>query len=122
MHSDVRHAPRLRRGRDEHLADRRADLAQRIPVGRRRRAAAGVLPAVLRLVEIGLLDPDALPLDVELVGDDHRQRGLDALPDLRVLRDDGDDVVGVILMKALGHEGGCGAAVPARTHSATGSR
>ena len=89
-----RHVPLLRCRRDQHLANRRGHLPQRIPVGRRRRASACVLPAVLRLIEVGLLDADARPRHAELVGEDHRQRRLDALTDLGILRDDRDDVVG----------------------------
>ena len=87
------HAPRLRRGGDHHRLARRPDTAQRFPVVRRRGAAAGRLPAVLR-VEIGLLDLHLLPLDVELLGDQHRQHRLDALPDLGVLRHDRHRAVG----------------------------
>ena len=83
-----------RRSGEDHLADRRADLTHRIPVGRRRGAAAGDLRAVLRLIDVGLHDLDAAPIDVELVGDDHRQHVLDALTDLRVLRRDRHRAVG----------------------------
>ena len=83
-----RDAPLVGRSGEHHLADRRTDLTHRIPVGRHRGAAAGDLRAVLRLIDVGLHDLDAAPIDVELVGDDHRQHVLDALTDLRVLRRD----------------------------------
>ena len=91
-----------------------ADLTHRIPVGRRRGAAAGDLRAVLRLIDVGLHDLDAAPVDVELVGDDHRQHVLDALPDLRVLRLIVTMPSGAIFTKASGVERSAGArAVPA---------
>ena len=40
-----------------------------------------------------LLDAHVLPLDVELLGDQHREHRLHALPDLRILGDDRDDAV-----------------------------
>ncbi len=83
-----RHLP-LRGGRgDQHLPRRGADPAQRLPVQRRRHAAAGELPAVFGRVERCLLDPDPRPVGIELLGDQHRQHRLDALADLRVLRED----------------------------------
>ena len=81
------------RGGDEHLARGGADPPVRIVVAGNGGAAAGALRAVLR-VEVALLDGDHLPVDVQLLGDDHRQRRLDALADLGVLADDGDLAVG----------------------------
>ena len=104
VHSDSGDIPGLRGGGDEHLAAGGADLAQGIPVDGRGGAAAGALRAVLRFVEVGLLDLDVLPIDVELVGDDHGEMGLDALADLGILGDDGDDAVGVNLTKARRYE------------------
>ena len=72
----------------------RADHAHVVVVGRDRPAATLELGTVLR-VEIGLLDLDLCPVDVELVGDDLRQRSPDALARLGVLRDDGEGVVGM---------------------------
>jgi len=77
-----------------HLPPGCADLTHRRPVRRRRRAAAGDLIPVLRGIDIRLLDLDLAPLDVELVGDDHREHVADALADLGILRDDGDDAIG----------------------------
>jgi len=54
---------------------------------------AGELLTKLGGIERRLLDAHVSPIDVELLGDDHRQHRLDALADLRVLRHDGDDAV-----------------------------
>jgi hypothetical protein len=88
-----RHAPHVGGRGDEHLPRGRADPAHRQPVLRCRVAAARELAGEAVGVEWRLLDPDAAPLDVELVGDQHRQHRLHALPDLRVLRDDRDHAV-----------------------------
>ena len=89
-----RDIPGLRGGSDKHLAAGCADPAQRIVVQRRRPAAAGKLLAVFGGVERRLLDSHILPRNIEFFGDHHRQHGLDALADLRILRHDGDDAVG----------------------------
>ena len=57
------------------------------------RFAAGELAAIGLGVVQGLLDPDIGPLHVQFLGDQHGQHGLHALPDLRVLVDDGDNAV-----------------------------
>ena len=98
-----RHIPRLRRGRDEHLPRPRAPT-WRIGI---QLFGVPVLPpvdlaAVLRRIEIGLLDLDVLPIDVEFFGDQHRQHVLDALPDFGVLGHDRDRAVGGDLMKSSG--------------------
>ena len=85
--------PGLRRGVDEHHPRLRAELPHRNPVGRGRRAAARDLAAVLGLILIRLDDLDVLPIDVQFLGDQHRQHGANALAYFRVLRDDGDAVV-----------------------------
>jgi len=86
--------PLLRCGSDHHQTARGADLPHRIVVGWHRAAAALDLRAVLPcLTEIGLLDLDLAPVDVELVGDDLRQRRPDALAGLRILREDREGVV-----------------------------
>jgi hypothetical protein len=79
---------------DEHLAARSTDAAQRIPVDRRGRAAASALSAIFGFVEVGLLDSNRFPIDVEFIGDDHRQAGLYALANLGILTHDGDGAVG----------------------------
>ena len=90
----LRHVPLLR-GRCQHEEPApRPDHTMVLVVRGDRAAATLDLPAVLR-VQVGLLDLDLRPVDVELVGDDHRQRGLDALSGLRILRDDREGVVGV---------------------------
>ena len=86
--------PGLRGGGDEHLAAGGADAAQRIPIGGGGSAATGALRAVFRFVEIGLLDADVFPIDVELIGDDHGEMGLHTLTDLRILGHDSDDAIG----------------------------
>ena len=88
------YAPRLRGRRDQHLSAGCACPAQRVPVGRRRGAAPGPLSAVGRFIEIRLLDPDVLPIDIELLGDQHRQHRLDALADFRILGHDRQGIVG----------------------------
>jgi hypothetical protein len=95
-----RHAELLRGGTEHHLTDGGTNLAARIPVGGRGGAAAGHLGAVLRLIDVGLDDLAARPRHVELVGDDHRQHVLHALPDLGVLGRDGERVVGLIVTNA----------------------
>ena len=89
-----RHVPMLRGGGHHHQPAAGANLPHRIVVDGNGAAAAFGLRPVLR-IEIGLLDLDLAPVDVELVGDDLRQGGPDALSRLRVLRDDREGVVGV---------------------------
>ena len=96
--------PGLRGGGNEHLAAGGADPAQRIPIGGSGSAATGALRAVFRFVEIGLLDADVFPIDVEFIGDDHGEMGLDALTDLRVLGHDGDDAIGSDAKERSGQE------------------
>ena len=100
-----RDGPGLRGGGDEHLAAGGANTAKRIPVDGSGGAASGALRAVNGFVEVGLLDADGLPIDVELVGDDHGEAGLDALTDFRILADDGDGAVGGDADESGGQEG-----------------
>ena len=72
----------------------RAGATHRLVVHRRGQAAAGELALVLVGVEPGLLHTDLAPVHVELLGDQHRQHGLDPLADLGVLRHDRDAIVG----------------------------
>ena len=58
--------------------------------------------AAILVVAIGLLDLDLLPIDVELVRDDHGQRIPDALSGFRVLRHDCERVVGMNLDIGVG--------------------
>jgi hypothetical protein len=78
----------------EHLAAGRSYAAQRIPGLGSGGAAAGGLAAVGGLVEVSLLHADALPVDVELFGDEHGQLGLDALAHFGSAGLDGDGAVG----------------------------
>jgi hypothetical protein len=99
-----RHAPSRRRGRDGHLPAGGADATQRIswsasPCSRRHAVGRTCL------VEAGLFDGHSGPVDVELLGDEHRQRRLDALADLRVLGHDGDAAVRSDRDEGPRHEG-----------------
>ena len=57
------------------------------------------------IAERQLLDADLAPVGVEFLGDDHRQRGLDALSDLRAARADDGIAVGIDAHEHA--EGGC---------------
>src|SRR5205823_12391853 len=98
--------PGLRSGGNKHLAARGADTTQRIPIGGSGRAATGALRAVFRFVEIGLLNADVFPVDVEFIGDDHGKMGLHTLTDFGILRHDGDDAVCGNTKERSGQEGG----------------
>src|SRR5258708_32524382 len=63
--------PGLRGGSDEHLAAGGANAAKRIPVGGSGSAATSALRAEFRFVEIGLVDADGFPINVEVIGDGH---------------------------------------------------
>ena len=67
------HGPGLRSGRDQQLASGCADAAHRLPAHRRVRGASGKLPAVYLFVQVGLLDSDVLPIDIQFLGNQHRQ-------------------------------------------------
>ena len=87
------HAPLLRGGGDEHRARTGARVAQLIPSPGDRHRAPCDLRAVYGAIDLSLLDRDIRPLRIELLGEDHAEARLDALPDLRVLRDEGDPAV-----------------------------
>jgi hypothetical protein len=89
-----RDSPDCRSRGYEHLAAGRSDAAQRIPGLGRGGAAAGGLAAVGGLVEVSLLHTDALPVDVELFGDEHGQLGLNTLAHFGSAGLDGDGAVG----------------------------
>ena len=78
---------------DQHLTAGGANPPHGLPVVRGSAAATRALDAVLR-VEIGLLDFDVLPIDIQFFGDEHREHGLDALTDFRIPREQGDRPVG----------------------------
>ncbi len=96
-----RDAPARRGGPAHQRACLGADLAQVRPGVRDVGAAACTLRAVLPLrrrsgeidAERQLLHRDVRPGRIQLVGDDHRQRSLDALPDLGAARADEHAVV-----------------------------
>ena len=103
-----RHAPGFRRSRDKHGPSGGAHLPHGKPVSRRRGAASGALPVVFGLVVIGLLHLDALPIDVQFLGDQHGQHRLHALAHLRILGDDSDRAVRhhrdvVVRLRGSGH-------------------
>ena len=111
--------PLLRRRCQHEEPAARSHQAHVLVVGGDRAAATLDLRAVLR-IQVGLLDLDLRPVDVELVGDDHRQRGLDALSSLGILRDDREGVVGVDRDVGVWRERGRGttrtSAAPLRQH------
>src|SRR5207247_10064184 len=85
--------PGLRSGGNKHLAARGAATTQLMPIGGSGRAATGALRAEFGFVEIGLLDADVFPVDVEFIGDSHGQMSLDALADLGILAHNGHDAI-----------------------------
>src|SRR5260370_34473533 len=86
--------PGLRGGSDEHLAASGAGTAQRIPIRGSGSAATSALGTVFCFVEIGLLDADIFPIDVEFIGNDHGEMSFDALTDFRILGHDSDEAIG----------------------------
>ena len=89
-----RHIPARGCRSDQQSAHRGADAAQAVILQRRGHAAAGHLATVDLGVGDGLLDRNRRPVDVQLLGDQHRQSGLDALPHLGNLGGDGHLAVG----------------------------
>jgi hypothetical protein len=88
------HVP-LRRGRaDEHHLRGRSCLPEGRVEVTDRAGSVRVLIAVLRVAD-ALLDPDARPVDVQLVGRHHRQRGPDARSHLGSVGDDEHGAVGL---------------------------
>ena len=86
--------PLQRRGLYQHGARRGARLPHWQPVLRGRSAPARGLLAVAVLIDIRLRNAHLAPVAVELIGHHHGKRGLDALPDLGILGDDGNRAVG----------------------------
>ena len=105
-----RHAPNLRRGRDQHRARRGTGLAKPLPLGPGARAPSRDLGAVDRVIvdRVGRcgLDTDLAPIGVELFGDNHRQSGVDSLAHLGVVGDHHDRLIGVDPYEGVGLEGG----------------
>jgi hypothetical protein len=131
-----RDSPGCGRGLAHEPAPLGADLAQLRPAVRDAGAAARALgpesPARLLAAEIDqqrhLLDRDLRPVGVQLLGEDHGQGCLDALPDLRARRADDDPVVRLDAdqhaERVLGRSrrrilGGC---EPGREHQGAGGR
>lgn len=84
------HLPLRRSCLHQHHSRRGASLSQRRPRRPHDGASARVLRPIPLLVEIRLLDADALPVGLELFRDEHRDRGSRALPHLRPRYDDKD--------------------------------
>ena len=87
------HFPALGGGRLQHRARRGAAATHGLEEVPRTARAVGVLVAELLLVAGRLRNAHALPVGLELVGDDHRHAGPDALPHLRTVADDRDGAV-----------------------------
>ena len=92
-----RHSPLLRRSADQHDPAAGADVPQLLPRRRDAGTAAGHLHrecgVVIHRGHRRGLDTDAAPVGFQFLRDQHRQRGVDALPHLRLVDDDGDAVV-----------------------------
>src|SRR2546429_9726331 len=69
-------------------------------------AAAGALRTILCFIEIGLLDADIFPVDVEFVGDNHGETGFYTLANLWVLAHDGHDAIRCDADEGGGNESG----------------
>ena len=91
---------------NEQCARGRANLPETGPASHDGAAAAGELCASQRRVEIGLSHRHPIPVDVELLGDQHRQRGLHALPDLGIRRRDDHRSVDADLHPRVQRSGG----------------
>ena len=87
------HSPLRRRRAHQHRPRRGAGMAERFVEVADRSRAVGVLVAVARIAD-ALLDGDAAPVGVELVGRDLRQAGPDAGAHLGAVRHDEDRAVG----------------------------
>ena len=101
-----RHAPSARGRAPEHLPRRGARQAQRLVLGLDARAPAGDLDVERWIVEgpVGRRrdHPHRLDADLELLGHDHREPCLDALPHLDLRADEGDAVRGDAQERARG--------------------
>ena len=94
LHFRDRHAPLLGGSLLEHRAGGGAGAAQGHEEVAQRARAVGILVAVARFVARRLRDADLRPVGIELVGDDHRDRGAHALSHLLPVAGHGDDAVG----------------------------
>ncbi len=79
-------------GRHQHSPGRRTGLAHGRVVEANAQAAARELVVEAR-IPVGLLDPYGFPVDVEFLGNDHRQRGLHALAHFGILGIQGDNAI-----------------------------
>ena len=99
--------PVLRGGLDQHHARRRARLAQALPGIAHAGAAAGDLHADHRVDIRGAgrrrFDRDGRERHLEFLREQHRQRGVDALPHLGTVHQHGDAVVAADLEPGIGH-------------------
>ena len=93
------HIPFIGGGRNQHLAHLRATDPQLLPTVTHRRGTTRKLGTANQRVAIqlrvgrGNRDLDASEVDVELFSNQHRHRGVNALPHLRACRDQSDLVV-----------------------------
>ena len=85
----ARHSPFERSSGDQHLAGLRASFAHGVPGGAYTGAASSALVAVQH-AGAGLLNSNLLPVGFQFLGENHGQRGPDALPHLRARDHDRD--------------------------------
>ena len=96
-------APVLGRSLPEHQPCGGPGGAQALVVQEDAARSVGVLVAVLG-VAVGLVDDDARPIGVQLVGDDLGKRGADPLSHLRAVRGDMNGAVGLECKEQVGDE------------------
>ena len=94
------HVPAIRRGTNQQVASARSGLAQRHPERTNRIGVAGDLDpedgiAIARLIGRRSFDGYPVPVRVELFRQDHRNRGVDALPHLHLRHDQGHKSIAV---------------------------
>ncbi len=87
------HFPLPGRGGDQHRFGAGASLTQLVPGARDRGRTSRALIAIDLGIDVRLLHHDMVPVGVEFLGNDHAERGLDALADLRAFGIDGNRVV-----------------------------
>ena len=97
-------APSLGGGLNQHGAHGGSNEVEVVVVVWGRIATAGALVAVFLQVEVALFDGDVLEGDFELLGDDHRERGLNALTHLRLFGNDGNLAGGRDADESVGRE------------------
>ena len=88
------YAPALSGGGNQQLARGSARHSQVIPAVRCAAATPNDL-ATVAVIERRLFDRYDVPVDVEALGNDHRECGFHTLPGLRVLTDNSDSAIGV---------------------------